>query len=158
MKKIKTLLTIITLTITILTLLIINNQEREKIMINNVTVSVKIADEPSEWSEGLMFVKKLDKNEGMLFEYPNEDYRSFWMKNTLIPLDLIFVGEDLRVVDVKQGFEPCEQDPCPVYTSKKPAKYVLEVNAGFVEENNVTIGSILKKFYWCNISSSNSCK
>ena len=80
----------------------------------------------------------------MLFIFEGEDYWSFWMKNTLIPLDLIFISDQYTIVDIKENFKPCKVDNCDSYTSKKKAKYVLEVNSGFVKENNVKIGDKIK--------------
>jgi len=103
-------------------------------------IKAELADEPFEQARGLMFRKKLAADEGMLFIFPDEQYRTFWMKNTLIPLDLLFLDGNLKIIDIKESFQPCQQDPCPVYTSQMPARYVLEVNAGFTEMNRVMIG------------------
>ena len=65
------------------------------------------------------------------------------MKDTLIPLDMLFIDADLRIIDIKENVPPCREDPCPSYPSKKPAKYVLEVNSGFVLENNIQIDDIV---------------
>ncbi len=66
----------------------------------------------------------------MLFVFEQSARQSFWMKNTLIPLDLVFLDANYSVVDVKNNFSPCTRDPCEVYASKAPARYVVEVNAG----------------------------
>jgi uncharacterized protein len=63
------------------------------------------------------------------------------MKNTLIPLDMIFVDSNLKIVDIKENVSPCAQgDECPLYPSQERAQYVLEVNAGFIQENGIKIG------------------
>jgi len=62
------------------------------------------------------------------------------MKNTYIPLDMIFIDEELRIVDIKENIQPCLEENCPIYPSNQPARYVLEVNAGFVEKNEIKIG------------------
>jgi uncharacterized protein len=108
-----------------------------------ISVKVEIADDEEERARGLMFRKKLRKNEGMLFVFEKESYPSFWMKYTLVPLDLMFISEDYEIVDIKQNFKPCNGE-CNVYTSKEKAKYVLEVHSGFVEENKVEIGDGIK--------------
>lgn len=105
---------------------------------NLIKVNVEIADDNNERINGLMFRKNLDKNSGMLFIFDDETYQTFWMKNTLIPLDIIFIGKDLKIVDIKYA-TPCKEDPCKLYKSPGPAKYVLEVNGNFTIENNVKI-------------------
>ena len=118
----------------------------EQISIDNgkkiINVNVEIADDDYERQQGLMLRERLDENDGMLFVFENEDYRSFWMKNTLIPLDIIFIGENLQIVDIKNAV-PCKQDSCSLYTSAKPARYVLEVNAGFAAKNSIEAGNKL---------------
>ncbi len=108
-------------------------------------IYVEIADDPSEQSRGLMFRNNLELNNGMLFVFDDEKNRSFWMKNTLIPLDMIFMDEKLGVVDIKGNIQPCVTEICQSYISEQPAKYVLEVNAGYVQRNGVDIGDVLKQ-------------
>lgn len=110
---------------------------------STIPIYVEIANNLEEQSRGLMFRKNLQWNNGMLFVYNEERNLTFWMKNTLIPLDMIFIDKDLTIVDIKQNVQPCLEENCPVYPSNKPAKYVLEVNAGFVEENKIRIGDKL---------------
>jgi hypothetical protein len=104
------------------------------------TVSAEIADNMQEWEAGLMNRSSLPENDGMIFIFPDSQQRIFWMKDTLIPLDMIFISDRFEVADITT-MEPCRADPCPSYTSKLPARYVLEVNAGYAKENNVTTGS-----------------
>ena len=109
-----------------------------------IPVYVDVANDPEEQSKGLMFRKNMEWNNGMLFVYEDVKYLSFWMKNTYIPLDMIFADKDLRIVDIKQDVQPClQEDICPSYPSKQPAKYVLEVNAGFVQQNGIRVGDVL---------------
>ena len=105
----------------------------------NIEVMAEIADNIMSRSRGLMNRTSLGENSGMLFVFDGDKTRNFWMKNTLIPLDVIFVDSSLNVVDI-QTMVPCESDPCTVYKSAAPAKYALEVNAGFVEKNGVKVG------------------
>ena len=114
-----------------------------KILSNSsVDVIVEIADTPAQHSKGLMFRNSLEKGTGMLFVFNNYQSRSFWMKNTRIPLDIIFISSDLKIIDIKKNFLPCKTNNCEVYNSK-PAKYVLEVNAGFVDENKIEVGNAI---------------
>lgn len=106
---------------------------------NGGVVFAEVADEPEEWEIGLMFRNTLDDDTGMIFIFDKEDYYSFWMKNTRIPLDMIWISEDKRVVDIKEAI-PCIDDPCASYKPAGKAKYVLEVNQGFAENNEIKIG------------------
>jgi uncharacterized membrane protein (UPF0127 family) len=106
----------------------------------NIKVSVEIADSPSEWEQGLMFREKLNDDSGMLFVGDKETTLVFWMKNMKFALDLIFISTNKKVVDIKQNFQPCMVENCPDYSSKTPARYVLEVRAGFIEKNKISIG------------------
>ncbi|MBI4170680.1 MAG: DUF192 domain-containing protein [Candidatus Aenigmarchaeota archaeon] len=104
------------------------------------TVSVEVANGPDEWATGLMNRPSLPENSGMLFVFPDAQHRSFWMKNTLIPLDIIFISEQFEIVDIAT-LEPCKTDPCSSYLSNAPARYVLEVNANYTRNNNITLGN-----------------
>lgn len=106
---------------------------------NLIKINVEIADDSNEREKGLMFREKLNENGGMLFVFDDESYQTFWMKNTLIPLDMIFIDGNFNVVDIKHAV-PCKKEPCALYKSSNPAKYVLEVNENFTEKNNVKIG------------------
>lgn len=113
------------------------------VSVGNATIAAEIADSPQEWSIGLMNRSSLPEGSGMLFVFPDEQPRSFWMKNTLIPLDIIFVSSNLTVLDVASA-EPCRADPCPIYSSEAPAMYVLEVGAGFAEAHGVKYDDIIE--------------
>ena len=114
------------------------------VIINNgiekFRIKVEIASNFEEISKGLMFREFLDENNGMLFVFANEDYHSFWMKNTLIPLDIIFISENFEIVDIIYA-EPCKTDQCESYKPIKAAKYVMEVNGNFTMNNNIRIGN-----------------
>jgi len=115
----------------------------EEILIDNgidvIKINVEIADDNKEREKGLMFRERLNENDGMLFIFDYEEYRTFWMKNTLIALDMIFIDENLEINGIVNAV-PCREDPCIVYESSKPAKYVLEVNSGFAAKNSIKIG------------------
>ena len=93
---------------------------------------VEIADTDETRARGLMFRDELADNRGMLFIFRQEAPRSFWMRNTRIPLDIIYLGRDLHVVSIVHNARPCRSRSgrCPSYPSEGPAMYVLEVNAG----------------------------
>ena len=104
------------------------------------TFNVEIANNTIDRAKGLMYRESLSKNKGMLFVYSGERERSFWMKNTLIPLDMIFISAQKEIVDINKNAQPCGEGECVSYTSKEPAQYVLEVNAGIAEEIGFSIG------------------
>jgi uncharacterized membrane protein (UPF0127 family) len=103
-----------------------------------VEVHVEIADDHFERARGLMYRTALAENRGMLFVFPDEEERSFWMRNTLIPLSIAFMDSEGRIVDI-QDMKPLDDDP-PHYVSAEPAQYALEVNKGFFEERGVKVG------------------
>lgn len=114
---------------------------------NNLSVIgrifVEVPDDREEFARGLMFRKHLPWNAGMLFAFDDEGTRRFWMKNTLIPLDMVFFDSSSKIIDIKENVPPCKQEECPTYPSKEPAQYVLEVNAGFVQEKGIKLGDRL---------------
>jgi len=91
---------------------------------------VDIADDDRSRARGLMFVDEMDANRGMFFIFRREAPRSFWMRNTRIPLDIIYLDRELRVVSISEDTPPCRTQRCPSYPSEGPAQYVLELNAG----------------------------
>ncbi len=91
---------------------------------------VEIADTEPAREHGLMDRTKMAADHGMLFEFQDEIPRAFWMKNTKIPLDMLFFNGDRRLLSVQHDVQPCTADPCPAYSSGAPARYVLELNAG----------------------------
>lgn len=107
---------------------------------NSIQILVEIADSPEEHHIGLMHRDFLGENEGMWFDLKIKKKYAFWMKNTLIPLDMIHVDEQGVIVDIIQAV-PCIADPCPSYPSEKEALYVLEMNKGFAEKNGVSVGN-----------------
>ncbi|NCS70655.1 MAG: DUF192 domain-containing protein [Candidatus Aenigmarchaeota archaeon] len=105
-----------------------------------VNIAAEAADEPGKIQTGLMHRKNLDANSGILFVFEKQEPVSFWMKNTLISLDMIFIFENGTISEVKTNVQPCHEDPCPTYPSNNPSKYVIEVNAEFCEKNGVNAG------------------
>lgn len=101
------------------------------------TLDVEIADNDYETQTGLMYRTELGDNESMLFIFPNSDYRSFYMKNTKIPLDIIYISEDKTIVSAQKNAKPYDETSLP---SEVPAKYVLEINAGLYDEWQLEVG------------------
>ena len=96
-------------------------------------IRVEVVDTPEERAKGLMNREELAAGSGMLFVFPDDKVRGVWMKNTLIPLDILFMSADGRVLSLLQRVPPCKADDCDVYYSAAPARYMLEVNAGFID-------------------------
>jgi uncharacterized protein len=140
MKKESVILLAVLLIIVTVLLIFFFNSHSSYVSINGKKIKVEIADTETRMERGLMHRTSLNENSGMLFVYPDPEIRSFWMKNMLIPLDIIFIGGDFRIVDIKRDFLPCSGDVCLSYVSNSAAKYVLEVNSGFSEKNNLTVG------------------
>ncbi len=105
--------------------------------------TVEIADTREAQTRGLMFRDSLERDRGMLFVFPREAPRAFWMRNTRIPLDILYFDAELRLVSVAANARPCKTAQCPSYPSEGPAQYVLELNAGIAGELGVTRGDIL---------------
>ncbi|MBU6416460.1 MAG: DUF192 domain-containing protein [Xanthomonadaceae bacterium] len=91
---------------------------------------VEIAATPAEQEHGLMDRTSMAADHGMLFVFPDSQPRTFWMKNTLIALDMLFFDESRHLVAIQANAQPCKADPCQLYPSDTPARYVLELNAG----------------------------
>lgn len=117
-----------------------NDQKFVKIEINDKIYTFEVANSLEERKKGLMFRKKLNKDSGMLFVYPNELILSFYMKNTLIPLDIAFINSNFEVVDIQKMY-PLDETPI---ISKETAQFALEVNRGFFERVGLKIGDKIK--------------
>ncbi len=107
-------------------------------------VSLELAITDQEKQLGLMFRDTLAADDGMLFIFNADGSLDFWMKNTFIPLDFVWLSAAGDVVDVRADVPPCRADPCPSYPSAKPARAVLEVNAGFAAAHGVRPGARLQ--------------
>jgi len=107
------------------------------------TVAVEIAADDETRAQGLMFRDQVREGTGMLFLFPKTGDYPFWMKNTLIPLDMIWIDESHKVVHVSSDVPPCKADPCPSYPPNAPARYVLELGAGVAKQHKVVTGSTL---------------
>jgi hypothetical protein len=116
----------------------------EKVCIRDNCFEVEIAENFLEQSRGLMFRKSLADNTGMLFVFDKDAIYSFWMKNTKIPLDIIWINSDNEIVYIFEFAEPCRTFFCPKINPNKNAKYVLEINAGLSEKFNFKIGDQIK--------------
>jgi uncharacterized protein len=124
-----------------------NNLKKEKVISSSnqsqktkisLPQNLEIAKTPQERSIGLMNRDSLCETCGMLFVFDSPAIQSFWMKNTKIPLDMIFLDETGNVVTIHEKTTPFQESPS--YQSTKPAKYVLEVNAGWTQKLLLSVG------------------
>lgn len=110
---------------------------------NNETLAVidiEIADTDQKTMQGLMYRSSMPQNAGMLFLMPREDIQGFWMRNTYIPLDMIFVNSNKEIVTIHANTTPMNENS---YISTAPALYVVEVNAGYCNKNNIKEGDMI---------------
>lgn len=110
--------------------------------IGKAALVVEIAKSDAEREIGLMNRRSLGENAGMLFIFDDEAPRSFWMKNTFIPLSIAFLDSKRTIVDI-QDMDPMPKSankPIPTYPSRKPAMFALEVNKGWFKKHNVQVG------------------
>jgi uncharacterized membrane protein (UPF0127 family) len=106
----------------------------------DVVIQIEVADTPSTRAAGLQDRTGLEQDKGMLFVFPAEAQLKFWMEKTLIPLDIIYVSEDFKIVDIIPDAQPCRESPCTIYPSRGKCRYAIEVNAGFTKINHINVG------------------
>jgi uncharacterized membrane protein (UPF0127 family) len=107
-------------------------------------VSVETVADDASRAQGLMYRDHLLPGTGMLFFFPQEGEYPFWMKNTRIPLDMIWIDSNHRVAHVKFDVPPCQTVDCPSYAPNAKAKYVLEVAGGVAREHGIRAGDVLR--------------
>lgn len=117
--------------------------EFPNIKINNTIIKVDVADDLQEQIQGLSDRERLEKNEGMLFVFDAKQIKSFWMKRMTFPLDIIWI-EDNRIVNIHKNIAPEGDSPVNHYNSQFKVNYVLEVNAGFADEQKIKIGDTVQ--------------
>lgn len=114
---------------------------KDKIRLNAQTLVVEFAKSEEQHRRGLMYRTSLKENEGMLFIFPTEEIRSFWMKNTYIDLSIGYFDKNKALVDVQEMKAPSMMEKYPPsYPSAKPAMYALEMNKGWFVKNKVKVG------------------
>ena len=106
--------------------------------------SIEIAADDASRAHGLMERTQMDADHGMLFVFDDDAMRAFWMKNTKIPLDMLFFDSTRHLITVQHDVPPCTADPCPAYSSGAPARYVLELNAGEAARLGLTPGDVIE--------------
>lgn len=116
----------------------------EPIAVGTAVFQVEVAKTPQQRELGLMFRRELAKDAGMLFEQP-PGQALFWMKNTYIPLDLLYFDAEGRLSQIEAGVPPCTTQNCPIYRSQASTiRYILEINAGEAARRSIQPGDRLK--------------
>jgi uncharacterized membrane protein (UPF0127 family) len=118
--------------------------ERRPVCLRGVCFDAEIAVTAAERSQGLMDREVLAKDRGMLFVFPEEGLHRFWMKNTRIELDIIFIAADRRVVSISRRAQPCRKDPCELYSPEGNAAYALEIAGGLAAAYGFAAGDIVE--------------
>ena len=108
------------------------------------TYSLEVVRTPEEQAQGLMFRESLPEKAGMLFPFSDKNVHRFWMKNTMIPLDMVWMDADGKVIFVSADTPPCKGDPCPSYGPDVPAASVLEIAGGKAAKEKIGVGSVLQ--------------
>jgi len=115
------------------------SSEFRKVCLKGICVDSEIADTDQERTKGLMYREDLGKGKAMLFIFDTAAVYSFWMKNMRFSLDMIWIGADKRIVDIKTDVPPCSQNVCESFTPAGPAQFVLECPAGFVKKHGISV-------------------
>lgn len=113
-------------------------------MPSGAVYAVEVSTAPEETAQGLMYREGLAPRTGMIFLFSDDGVHNFWMKNTMIPLDIIWMDAGGRILFVSENTPPCRSDPCPNYGPGVPAPIVLEIAGGLAATEGVRVGSTLK--------------
>ncbi len=106
--------------------------------------ALELALTPEDQAQGLMYRESLPERTGMLFVFPETAPHHFWMKNTMIPLDMVWLDQSGEVVYISADTPPCKADPCPTYGPDRVVRMVLEIAGGKAAKEGVAVGTALK--------------
>lgn len=104
----------------------------------------EVANTPEKRSLGLMYRKDIPDDYGMFFVFPQKKVVTMWMKNTYIPLEMLFLDENGKIIHIIKDAKPLDET---LLSSEKPCSFVVEVKKGFCEKNNVQIGQVIARLY-----------
>jgi uncharacterized protein len=111
---------------------------------DNYVVHVEIAADDETRQQGLMYRDRLPEATGVIFIFAQPSEYPFWMKNTLIPLDMVWIDAGHKIAHVTRDIPPCKADPCPSYPPNAISSYVLEVAAGVAAQHHLAAGQVLR--------------
>ncbi|HMT01159.1 MAG TPA: DUF192 domain-containing protein, partial [Candidatus Absconditabacterales bacterium] len=120
------------------------NLPTSQLCINKNCFTVRLASSDSDRQKGLMFQKSLPENAGMLFVFEQSGIYPFWMKNTLIPLDMLRIDSSQKIVHIASAVQPCLSDPCAVIDPATGAQFVLELSSGVTQKFGIKIGDTIQ--------------
>ena len=113
------------------------------VTLHGTRIAVALATDAASREHGLMGRTQLARDHGMLFVFPDAQPRWFWMKDTPIPLDILFFDSHRKLVSMQLDVPPCQAEPCSTYPSDAPARYVLELAAGEARRMGARVGDLL---------------
>lgn len=131
-------------TVVVFVLSLLGEKETKNICFKNNCFIVEVASKPKDWERGLSFRLWLGKDKGMLFNFQKEGKYFFWMKNTFIPLDIVWLDQNLKAVFIKKSAPPCLFGNCEIFSSPAEATYVLEIKSGEAEKIGLELDSQLE--------------
>lgn len=131
----------------------VKNLEADQVCIKGNCFSVEIAETQSERQYGLMNRDHLDPDKGMLFVFEEEGYHCFWMKDTLIHLDIIWINSSQNIVYIARNAQPCTLGFCPTIDPGENASYVLEINGGLSDKYDINVGDKVSIGYVSSLNS-----
>ncbi|HXK31997.1 MAG TPA: DUF192 domain-containing protein, partial [Candidatus Paceibacterota bacterium] len=134
------LLSVILLLIFIIILFYFCPENQDQVCFEDNCFIVELAVTPREQARGLMFRESLDLDKGMLFIFKNGEESSFWMKNTLMALDIIWINENKEVIFISKNAQPCTSVPCSIINPGIKTRYVLELNGGITDKIGLEVG------------------
>jgi uncharacterized protein len=108
-------------------------------------LNIEVADDEAQKQKGLMFRDKMEQNQGMIFLFDKEEPQAFWMHNTILSLDIIYINSKMEIVHIAKNAKPFDDTSLP---SVKPAQYVVEVNGGYTDKLGIKEGD---KIVWRRI-------
>lgn len=121
-----------------------NKPKNNEVCFNDQCVKVELAVTSLQRMRGLQYRDSMSDDRGMLFIFEGMEVQKFWMKDTYIPLDMIWLDYGKRVLYIEKNAQPCHKDPCPKYGPDDQAMFVVEVNAGKAKKMGIHTGDTLE--------------